>query len=148
MTIAYRPAVQEDEPWLFQLHEDAHRQLVETAYGPWVVEQQQGFFRALVDDHQVLVIESGDEPIGALYLGEREGDTWLELIEVTPSWQGRGVGGGALRWVRDAAATAGRGVLLQVHRVNERARRLYLREGFIEISETETHHVLRSTPAT
>ena len=41
MTTTYRPAVLADEPWLFQLHEDAHRELVEKAYGPWVVEQQQ-----------------------------------------------------------------------------------------------------------
>ncbi|MBF4636198.1 GNAT family N-acetyltransferase [Agreia pratensis] len=147
MTLLYRPAsLPDDETWLFQLHEDAHRALVEAAYGPWVVEQQQEFFRALVDDHRVFIVESDHTKIGAVYLGERDGDAWLELIEISPSWQGSGFGAAALGWVRETASKSGQRVLLQVHRINERARQLYLREGFTKVSQTDTHHVMRSNP--
>ena len=73
-----------------------------------------------MDDHQVFVIESAGLGVGAVYLGERDGDSWLELIEVTPSWQGRDIGTAALKWVEDAAAKSGQRVRLQVHRFNQR----------------------------
>ena len=79
-----------------------------------------------------------------MYLGERDGDAWLELIEVDPSRQEEGIGTAALRWVVDDAADHGRGTLLQVHRMNRRAERLYEREGFVRVGETATHHLLRS----
>jgi GNAT superfamily N-acetyltransferase len=138
-----RVAVAQDEEWLFRLHEDAHRELIEAAYGPWVLEQQQQFFRPLVDEHEVFVIESAGVRVGACYLGTREGDTWLELIEVTPSRQGEGLGAEGLRWVVRRSEKAGRATLLQVHRLNSGAKRLYEREGFAVTGETVTHYLLR-----
>jgi GNAT superfamily N-acetyltransferase len=143
MTMTTREAVAEDEAWLFQLHEDAHKELIEAAYGPWVPEQQQDFFRPLVDEHEVFVIESAGVSVGACYLGTREGDTWLELIEMTPSRQGEGLGAEALRWVVRQSEKTGRSTLLQVHRLNSGAKRLYEREGFAVTGETVTHYLLR-----
>ncbi|WP_157432288.1 hypothetical protein, partial [Agromyces italicus] len=79
MTITTRMATVTDEGWLFQLHEDAHKELVEAAYGPWIVVQQQEFFRPLVDDHDVFILEQDGSAVGAVYLGIRDEDTWLEL---------------------------------------------------------------------
>ncbi|NNC13262.1 GNAT family N-acetyltransferase [Planctomonas sp. JC2975] len=143
MEIELRKAVADDEGWLFELHEAAHRELVEAAYGPWVVEQQEEFFRPLVDDHEVFVVVAEGHDVGAVYLGERDGDTWLELIEVEPAHQGEGIGAAALRWVVSGSADRGRGTLLQVHRINDGAKQLYEREGFASVGETPTHHLLR-----
>ncbi|WP_350270729.1 GNAT family N-acetyltransferase [Brevibacterium sp. CBA3109] len=143
MTISTRAATYEDEAWLFQLHEDTHKELVEAAYGPWLVAQQQEFFGPLIEGHDVFILVSEGADVGALYLGRREEDTWLELIEVTPARQGQGIGAAALTWVVEQSAKADRGVRLQVHKVNARAKRLYEREGFAEVGETETHHLLR-----
>ena len=141
--VALRPAAETDHEWLYRLHEQAHRELVERAYGPWEEGQQRDFFRPLVTDHEVFVLADADEPVGAVYLGERDNDVWLELVEVLPACQDRGYGTHALRWVVDRAAAQGRSTLLQVHRVNEDARRLYLSEGFVQVDETPTHHLLR-----
>jgi GNAT superfamily N-acetyltransferase len=143
MEIEMRRATSDDEPWLFQLHESAHRELVEAAYGPWIAEQQHDFFRPLVDEHDVFVIVAGGRDVGAVYLGERDGDTWLELVEVDPEHHGEGIGTAALRWVVGESRKRDRGTLLQVHRINDRAKRLYEREGFVSIEETASHHVLR-----
>lgn len=143
MTISTRAATDKDEAWLFQLHEDTHKELVEAAYGPWLVAQQQEFFGPLFEGHEVFVLVSEGADVGALYLGKREEDTWLELIEVASAQQGKGIGAAALSWVVEQSASADCGVLLQVHKVNARAKRLYEREGFIEVGATETHHLLR-----
>lgn len=141
--IALRPSELGDEEWLFALHEAAHRDLVERAYGPWDDEQQRAFFKPVIDDHDVFVVQQETRSVGAVYLGLREGDTWIELVEVAPDSQGRGVGSQAVEWVLARSAAAGRGTRLQVHKVNEAAHRLYLRLGFVPTAETVTHHVLR-----
>lgn len=138
-----RPVTTADHDWLFGLHDDAHRALVEEAYGPWDDAQQREFFAPLLNDFEVWVFEQDGDPVAALYLGERDGDVWIELVEVLPARQGEGIGSVVLGWTVDRAVEQGVGVLLQVHRVNADARRLYLREGFVEVGTTETHHLLR-----
>lgn len=140
------PASSGDREWLYALHASAHRDLVERAYGPWEEEQQRVFFAPLVDDHEVFVLTVGQLRIGAVYLGSRDGDVWLELVEVLPQFQRRGYGRSALRWVVARATEHGTGTLLQVHRVNDDARRLYTSEGFTDVGSTTTHHLLRKTP--
>lgn len=141
-----RSALSSDHEWLYDLHVSAHRDLVERAYGPWEEEQQRGFFTPLVDDHEVFILSVGSSPVGAVYLGSRDGDVWLELVEVLPPFQRQGYGRSALRWVVACAAEQGTGTLLQVHRVNEGARRLYISEGFADVGSTTTHHLLRKAP--
>ena len=136
-----------DLDWLYDLHEAAHRELVEQAYGPWAEAQQREFFAPLVDDHEVFVLEREGRRVGAAYLGLRDGDTWLELVEIDPGAQGLGLGSYLLRWVIERSETAGRGTLLKVHRVNTRAHSLYLRTGFLPAGQDETHHLLRHPQA-
>ncbi|WP_404801933.1 GNAT family N-acetyltransferase [Brevibacterium aurantiacum] len=81
--------------------------------------------------------------VGALYLGRRDEDMWLELMEVAPDRQGQGLGAAALSWVVEQSAKASCGTMLQVHKVNARAKRLHERRGLAEVGETETHHLLR-----
>ncbi|MER6126272.1 GNAT family N-acetyltransferase [Streptomyces sp. NPDC001795] len=144
-SVKERLATQEDHQWLYELHEQAHRTLVELAYGPWKEDQQRAFFAPLVNDHEVFIFCDGGRQVGAVYLGERDGDVWLELVEVLPEFQGRGYGTFALRWVVQRASEQGAGTLLQVHRVNRDAHRLYLAEGFSPAGETKTHHLLRKS---
>jgi ribosomal protein S18 acetylase RimI-like enzyme len=141
--VSFERATTADHQWLYRLHEQAHRDLVERAYGPWEESQQRDFFRPLVDDHEVHLITAEEQRVGAVYLGTRGDDVWLELVEVAPAFQRRGIGASALRWVVARAAEDGKGTLLQVHRVNEDARRLYRSEGFVDVGETETHFLLR-----
>ncbi|MEU1537448.1 GNAT family N-acetyltransferase [Actinacidiphila glaucinigra] len=145
MSVEVRLATEEDHQWLYELHEQAHRALVERAYGPWKQDQQRAFFVPLVSDHDVFIFSNGDRRVGAVYLGERDGDVWLELVEILPELQRRGYGTLALRWVVERAGKQGVGTLLQVHRVNEDAHRLYLAEGFSPAGETATHHLLRKS---
>lgn len=141
--LSVRASGPHDTEWLFALHEAAHRELVEQACGPWEEKQQRQFFRSLLEDHDVFVLEREGERVGAAYVGLRDGDTWLELVEVDPTCQGLGLGTHLLSWVIDRSAAAGRGTLLQVHRLNDRAHSLYLRSGFLPVGETATHYMLR-----
>jgi hypothetical protein len=37
--------------------------------------------RPVAIDHDVFMLSDGDQKIGAVYIGERDGDVWLELVE-------------------------------------------------------------------
>lgn len=141
--IDIRLADETDHEWLFTLHELAHRALVEQAYGPWDASQQRDFFDALTAQYDAYVVESAGQPIGSLYLGTRGEDTWVELVEITPGQQGQGLGTSVLNWVAEYSQREGRGTLLQVHRLNPSAKRLYERLGYEPAGETETHFLLR-----
>jgi len=141
--IELRSADARDQNWLFNLHELAHRELAEAAYGPWIEAEQLIFIRELVEEFETFVVVVENRDVGAVYLGERDGDTWLELIEVDPACQGAGIGASVLHWVVGVSAGRGCGTLLQVHRLNEGALRLYEREGFMRVGQTATHHILR-----
>ena len=141
--VQVRPASAADREWLFALHEGAHKTLVEDAYGPWVEPQQRGMFEQLLEDHDGFVVQWAGTPVGAYYLGVVEDDVWLELIEVLPDHQGKGVGSAGLARIRAYADQQGRGVRLQVHKLNEAARRLYEQEGFVLAGATATHHLMR-----
>ncbi len=143
MQLRFRPVRASDHDWLFALHKAAHRELVEAVYQPWDDhEQREVFFAPLVTDFAVSVIERAGCPVGAVYLGLRDADCWLELLEVSPDQQGQGIGTHALAWVTGHAA-GGRATRLQVHRRNARARTLYERAGFTVVAETPKHHMMR-----
>ncbi|MFF2431616.1 GNAT family N-acetyltransferase [Streptomyces mirabilis] len=144
-SVEVRRATEEDHQWLYELHEQAHRALVERAYGPWKEDQQRAFFAPLVNDHEVFICSDGDRQVGAVYLGGRDGDVWLELVEILPGYQRQGYGTLAVRWVVERASGQGAGTLLQVHRMNQDAHRLYLSEGFSSAGETATHHLMRKS---
>lgn len=76
-----------------------------------------------------LVLDRAGEPIGRLYLDERDDELRVIDIALLPGSRGRGIGGAILRDVLDRARRAGKAVRVHVERTNA-ALRLYLRLGF------------------
>ncbi len=83
----------------------------------------------------VLVIHDRDGGLCAFaVLGYGIALAYLQRIAVDPRWQGNGMGRSLLRVCgRKARAAGARALLLNTQVGNERARRLYLAEGFAEL---------------
>jgi GNAT superfamily N-acetyltransferase len=64
-----------------------------------------------------------------LELEDRPDELYLALIEVCPPWQGKGLGGGILRWLGRCSERSNKPLALHVLRVNQRAVELYERAG-------------------
>lgn len=142
--MSMRPAGDEDEGWLFELHEAAMRPAVERIYGSWVADDQRTRFDGR-SETDVRVVEVDGERAGAVRLAEADdGSLYIGLIEVAPAWQGRGVGTSVIRALDEEAARGGQSLTLRVRHGNP-ARRLYERLGFVVEREDETHaHMRRS----
>jgi HAD superfamily hydrolase (TIGR01509 family) len=135
LVVELRLARRDDGEWLYELHRAAMRERIERVYGPWVDEQQRGFWAARDPSATIEVITVDGRRVGAVHT--RAIDTFeVDLIEVQPAFQRAGIGGAVLRQL--IARAGDRDVTLQTHKENE-ARWLYERLGFVVEGETDTH---------
>jgi GNAT superfamily N-acetyltransferase len=103
--------------------------------------------RALLDGNGLLLL-AGAAGVAALswqFSLERAGKiAWLEELYVAPAFRGRGLGTRLLeRAAREARRAGCISLELEVVRGHERAARLYLREGFLELPRLRYSRRLR-----
>ena len=145
MKVERRPATRGDQDWLFDLHEAAMRERAESMFGQWDRAWQREHFDARDPSNTVEILSIAGEDLGAVHWRHSGDETYLELIEVHPAAQGRGVGEAAIRSLAADARASGRSLTLRVNK-NNRARSLYRRMGFEVTHETATHLSLRLRP--
>ena len=137
---------EDDLPFIAALY--ASTRAEEVAATQWPEEMQQAF---LAQQHQAqhhhyqahfpkaewLIVEAAGEPVGRLYLDERNDDLHLIDISLIPERRGGGIGTAILGDLIDQARGLGKTVSLFVEPPNP-ARRLYERFGFTPDPEHET----------
>lgn len=91
---------------------------------------------------QFQVIELNDEFIGFLQVYVH--DIYVELIEIhlLPDKRGLGIGSSIIKAIINHATANNKIVRLGCFKKNYGAKSLYVRLGFIQVSETDTHYIL------
>lgn len=139
-----------DLPFIAALY--ASTRAEEVAATQWPEELQQAF---LAQQHQAqhnhyqahyptalwLVVETAGDPIGRLYLDEREGDLHLIDISLVPARRGGGIGTAIMEDLVEWARARGMTMTLYVEPPNP-ARRLYERLGFIAEGEAGIYEMM------
>ncbi len=138
-----RPAKEADRDFLFDLHRRAMRDYVELLWG-WDEVAQQRLFDERFVSLQYQVIQADGEDIGVLQLRDRPGEVVLDLIELLPAWQGKGIGTAIIR----SLLAQGKAVSLRVLTSNPRAAALYERLGFRTVRRTPERLFMRAEPLT
>lgn len=126
----------------------------ELAVVPWTDAEKEAFLRMqfAAQDHywrkqrpdaQLDVILVDGQPAGRLYIDRRSGDIRIVDIALLPERRGRGVGTLLIRGVLDEGSDTGRPITIHVERGN-RARTLYERLGFRQISTTGVYDLLEA----
>ncbi|HEY2746439.1 MAG TPA: GNAT family N-acetyltransferase [Polyangia bacterium] len=137
-----RPATEDDFDFLFDLHEVAMRDHVQAIWGWDDAFQRKMYRESFANKQRSIVIVDGVES-GVVCILRRAGDVYLELVEIHPRLQRRGVGSAIVRAVLAEAAAARLPAALRVFKINVGARRLYQRLGFVIVGENETHYDMR-----
>jgi ribosomal protein S18 acetylase RimI-like enzyme len=108
---------------------------------PWI-RLRRGYEQCLAvvqpqPDTEVFVAREGGTPVGVVVLRPRgvAGSPYLASIAVDPDARGRGVGSALLAFVEQRFRPAHRHLFLCVSSFNDRARRLYERQGFHMVGE-------------
>jgi ribosomal protein S18 acetylase RimI-like enzyme len=130
LTIA--EATGDDRPWAARLMATSE---------PWI-RLRRGYEACLAvvqpqPDTEVFVAREGGAPVGLVVLRPRgvAGSPYLASIAVDPGARGRGVGSALLAFVEERYRPTYRHLFLCVSSFNERARRLYERQGFRAVGE-------------
>jgi ribosomal protein S18 acetylase RimI-like enzyme len=142
MKLSFRPAVAEDESFLYDLHGQAMRAYVEETFGPWDEDWQRDYFHRHFQAHVLAIIQVDGQDAGVLYLQERTEEFYIADIEILPAYQRRGIGSTVIRGVIEEAGRQGKPVALQVLKSNRAARSLYQRLGFGVTGENDTHYLM------
>jgi GNAT superfamily N-acetyltransferase len=108
-------------------------------------EAQDVHYKRHYPDATFELIEVDGEPAGRLYVDRRKEEIRIIDIALLPPFRGRGIGAALLRKLIDEADANGRKLSIHVEREN-RARTLYERLGFAEVSDEGGVYVLMERP--
>ncbi len=138
-----RPISDADFEWSFALHRDALGDYVNEIWG-WDPETQRRMFseRFVVQSRQVVEVDG--ERVGVLEIDDRPEELYLALLELSPPWQGKGIGTDLLRSVIAQARRSNKPLALHVLRTNPRARAFYKREGLYVARVEPTKFLMRT----
>ena len=134
MRYSLRQATEADHAFLYALHAATIRDAVAATWG-WDDADQRRRFAENWDPGPRRIILVDDVPAGVLWTSEEATHRFLDLIEIHPAFQGRGLGTAIIVDLVRAAHADNRPVVLSVLRANPRARRLYQRLGFTVSAE-------------
>lgn len=135
-----RSAAERDRQFARDLHHACYRPWVEPIFG-WDVARQDRLFAESWTPRDRWIVELGGEAIGSFSVSDRGTHVFIADVEIHPDHQGHGLGTEVLRRILAEADARRLAVRLQVLKRNP-ARRLYRRFGFVDVAETETHHVM------
>jgi GNAT superfamily N-acetyltransferase len=152
--IRYRPATDDDLPFLATVY--ASTRLEEVAAAGWPPEVERAFlahqfeaqhrhYRQHYPNAEWLVIERDGEAVGRLYLEEWKDQLRLIDIALLPDSRGAGVGSAILADLMAQAKAAGKPLTIHVEK-NNPAMRLYLRLGFVAIDEHGIYDLMEWRP--
>lgn len=129
MNVHLRPACDADREFLYSLHCQTMRPVIEVTWGWDEAWQRQDFERRLAA-YEVSIIQVEEQACGGLLIEWLPDSVYIHELQVMPEYQRRGIGTSVLRVVIDLAARRGVPVALAVVSANPGARRLYERLGF------------------
>ncbi|MFL9962540.1 GNAT family N-acetyltransferase [Paraburkholderia sediminicola] len=141
--LTLRPALADDEPFLFELRRAAMTEHLERAGQPTDDAEHRARLLHRYDTARVVCVDGA--PAGLLKAHRTESQWVVVQLQITPSLQRRGIGERALRTVLRAAQADALPVTLKVIKGNP-AKRLYDRLGFVVVGEDATQFHMRRAP--
>lgn len=148
--VSFRPVTDADRGFLRELYAGTRRE--EMALSGWARDDIENFLTQQFEaqdhhyrthfttaDYDLILHEN--EPIGRLYLDERDDEFRVIDIALLPAWRGLGIGGRLMRGILDRARAAGKSVRIHVEGRNP-AMRLYQRLGFRPVGETGVYQLM------
>jgi len=138
--IRLRQATEEDLDFLFDLKKANMKDYVEKVKeSGWEdVDQYKNFFKIMPLKKIKIIILDGKE-IGYLLFYEGKKYVSYEYLIISQRFQNLGIGSYISEWVFAYADKVRKPVFAQVLKINEGAKHLWLRLGFVVSGETDTH---------
>jgi ribosomal protein S18 acetylase RimI-like enzyme len=135
-----------DRRWLDQLRRSVYRDVFLATFGRWDEARHVRHTRECWDHGFISIIEVDEERVGMIQILDQTDFVEIAELQIQPRHQNHGIGRRILGDVVTQAHKRGKSVKLSVALKNERAYDFYLRCGFQEVAQTETHKQLQCDP--
>jgi ribosomal protein S18 acetylase RimI-like enzyme len=132
---------EEDRQWLDQLRRSVYRDLFFATWDAWDEARHLRHCSECWDQGNIFCVEVGGLRVGMIQLFDTPNAIEVGEIQITPSYQGRGIGSTLLRDTVSRAQANRKKVSLATGLKNYRAFSLYRRLGFDHTGQTETHNL-------
>ncbi len=134
-------ATEDDRQWIEQLRRSVYLDLFFATWGNWDEARHLRHCSECWDQGNIFCVEVGGVRVGMIQLFDRSDAIEVGEIQITPSYQGRGIGSTLLRDTVSKAQACGKKVSLATGLKNHRAFSLYRRLGFDHTGQTDTHNL-------
>ena len=136
MEFDLRPAEEADREFLYVLHCQTMRDVIDQTWG-WDEAWQRRDFDRRFNEYLVSIIAFEGKEAGGLLLEWKPGSLYIHEIQLLPEYQGRGIGTAVVQKVIEQGARRKLPITLSVVPANQRAKSLYERLGF-EVTGVES----------
>jgi GNAT superfamily N-acetyltransferase len=136
-----RQAFESDKEYLVSLHKHCYREVVESQFGNWDDEIQRGFFEKKWKPAKFQMIIVAGEKVGVVSVEKHSNHFFISEIQIEPRLQNQGLGSQIIKAILSEARAQNLPVRLEVLQ-KSKAMNLYLRFGFVQISQTDTHFLM------
>ncbi|MFQ3195969.1 MAG: N-acetylglutamate synthase-like GNAT family acetyltransferase [Colwellia sp.] len=140
VTIGFRQAQQSDIPYLLQLRKDSMGEHLVSAGLNLSDQQHLERINEFFADSSIILMNK--QPIGLIKLGVLADKLHIRQLQISPQYQGKGVGSKVLALVKKKAKELKLPLTLNVLLANP-VISLYLRHGFIVTGQNELEYQMR-----
>jgi ribosomal protein S18 acetylase RimI-like enzyme len=140
VTVELRAATAADSEFCYQLHKAALGPYVAAIWG-WDDQTQRASHARVFNPDRWQIITARGVDIGMIDVERRPDEIYLGRIEISPDYQGRGIGTSLVSALIAEASRNGQALALEVLSVNERAYALYERLGLVEVGRHGDNNV-------
>jgi len=144
LPFSWRPSVEGDRPFLFALKEAAMREYIVDTFGEWNERDQRTLFDP--DLARIAIVSVEGQDVGMVEVRFDHGGLYLANIQIAPDQQSRGIGARIVVLLAKAAHARAMPLVLQVLKVNPRARAFYEGLGLKVSGESQYHWPMTLPP--
>lgn len=137
--IHLRLATLDDSEFLYNLKKQTLKEYITQIWG-WDKKDQLIYHKKNFEPEKYHIIQQKGEDIGCISIEEQYNKIILNIIEISPKYQNKGIGSKLIRDLIKRGSQENKTIELQVFKVNQRAFKLYKKLGFKLLAETETHY--------
>lgn len=144
-SVALRPARPADRSFALRVFFETQRHIIEELFGWRGDDVEQSKFDALYDEGHTSIVELAGEDVGWLTVFRGANSIEINSIYIVPKEQGQGLGTHLMQQLIAEANADGKTLTLSTAKIN-RARQLYERLGFVDVSESEFKAYMARAP--
>lgn len=137
-----RQCLESDSEYVYSLKKLTLKPYVEQIWG-WDEKWNKQYFRKTFnpDIYQIIIYQN--EAIGCIAFKEDDKLIEIENIEIDPRYQNLGIGSYQINQIKQKRSSQKKPIILQVFKINQKAIKFYIKHGFYQYDESETHFKMR-----